>query len=164
MRVWGLLTLLIAESGLSPVATRFGNRTNVATLARAMGEWARLQEIVDEVWPDISFGYSQQIVKYHWAGDGTGTVENVLTVMQAVFSDPEKDVAVAASRLAACLAQAQMRGYADEEGDILEALYIYNWGHTPTKRERKTLTFIANREGYVAALERAREVLTPPPS
>ena len=88
------LACAIAESGLDPRAERWGGSegTRQAREAIAAGDSSRLQEIIDRAWPDISFGYGQRIVRFHYAGDRTPSVPNVLAVRRQVFENPEADL------------------------------------------------------------------------
>ena len=89
-----------------------------------------LQAIIDATWPDISFGRSQRIVKFHWTGDGQPTVANCLAVRQAVFADPARDAREMAVRLAANLRTARQHDLAPVQADeLLGACVVYNAGH-----------------------------------
>ncbi len=147
-----VLALIIAESSLNPRSERWGSRT--AEAVQRLKKGASVQDIIDDVWPDISFGYCQRIVKYHWSGDGAKSEANVLRVREEVFGHPERDILEAASKFAGCL---QLAG-----GDILEGLCVYNFGHVPKPQERQTSDFINNSASYKLALARAREILGRP--
>jgi len=147
----GLLALLIAESALDPYAERWGSETRKAQRLIVIQDWTSLQALINDVQPDISFGMSQRIVKYHWEGNGTHTYQNVLAVRKAVFDDPARDVLEAAKRYAFNLSQVG--------GNILEGLMVYNYGHFASVAERATTTFQAHLASYASALRKAKEIL-----
>src|SRR5690606_34037303 len=109
-----------------------------------------LQAIIDRQWPDISFGYGQRIVLYHYLGDRTSTIENCLAVRAAVFADPDRDLAEMCYRL---------RGHLDDVrgvilppqvgGDeLLAALVSYNLGHLPRSGHTYWRVYAANVSAY----------------
>lgn len=122
LKPWHLLALLRAESGLNQRAERWGGRTTQAKQILAVGNLDELQALINDVWPDISFGYSQRIVLYHDQGDRTPNVANVLAVRAYVFTHPEEDIAAAASRLAGCFRHQSC------DGTALSAFVVYNAG------------------------------------
>lgn len=87
----------------------------------------KLQEIIDSEFPDISFGYGQRIVAYHWLGNGSGSIDNVLRVRDGVFSDHYADILNMATRLRTCRSVAVIAG----AEPIFGALIVYNAGHYP---------------------------------
>lgn len=93
-----MLALIKAESGLNPKAARYG------------------------VWPDVSFGYSQYIVLYHYFGDHTPTQQNIDTVRDYVFSHPDRDLDEAAIKLSMCI------DYYSLDGSVLGGMVAYNAG------------------------------------
>ena len=122
--------------------------------------WWQLQRIIDTEWPDISFGLGQRIVLYHYYGNQEPTVANCLAVRQAVFDYPDEDIRRAAEKYAWCLRTASAGGELLAGDDwLLEAMYIYNWGHSPVQEERQTLAFKVNSPSYKAALIKAKEML-----
>jgi hypothetical protein len=128
-----LLGCMIAESErMDPCAERWGTQTAEAIVAIAARDVAGLQRIIDAVWPDVSFGRGQRIVKFHWAGNGLPTVANCLAVRQAVFDDPARDLKEMALMLASCLKTARQHDLAPVAGDeALGACVVYNAGHWP---------------------------------
>lgn len=117
-----LLALLKAESGLNPLAERWGSATRAAQDAIDRWDWLGLQIIINAQWPDIGFGYSQSIVLYHHLGDRMSSVINCLAVREAVFSDPGRDVGRAALKLAGCFRHWSC------DGTALSAMVVYNAG------------------------------------
>lgn len=155
-----VLACAIAESELNPRAERWGRRTDEARAAIAAGNRTALNGIVGRAWPDISFGYGQRIVKYHYVGDGSRTLENVLSVRQYVFDHPEEDLAKMASFLAQKLAQAAGGDLGPCGGDVLlGALVAYNCGHYPKPGERYWLERSTTVARYRDGLERAKAAL-----
>jgi hypothetical protein len=142
-----LLALLIAESGLNPLAERWGRETLAAKAAIERGDWALLMAIISRAWPDISFGYSQRIVMFHEDGDRSPSINNVLAVRARVFGNPAADINAAGSRLAGCF------GHMTCDGSILSALTVYNAG---TDR-RNDPAWWALWKGNIASYERALE-------
>ena len=157
-----VLACAIAESNLDPRAERWGHFTREARAALSAGDHARLQEIIDRAWPDISFGYGQRVVRYHWIGDRSRRVDNVLSVRQHVFDHPEEDLQQMALWLAGTLRQARTRDLTLVGGDeLLGALVIYNAGHFPAPDEPYWHTHAGNVANYRRALQRAREIESP---
>ena len=113
---------MIAESNLNPYAERWGAATARAKEAIAAGDRRTLQQIIDRYWPDISFGYGQRIVLYHYCGDRSPTVDNCLAVRNSVFQNPMRDVVETAKKLQPLYAV---------YGDMLRSLIVYNAGHWP---------------------------------
>ena len=157
----------IGESGINPRADRWGREPAAAKTAivRLPDADARqtLQEIIDRAWPDVSFGYSQRIVRYHDLGDRSATVDNCLTVRAAVFADPDEDLRALAQRLATHWATAQSLAANDRlpaelgGSSHLGALVIYNAGHLPESGSPWWTTWAGNVASYRAALNRACE-------
>jgi len=155
---------MIAESELEPRAERWGRQTETALSYIQADDMQALQWLLDSVWPDVSFGYSQRIVKYHWAGDKTQTVKNVMAVRQAVFDDPEKDLRQMALHLDWCRTQTEKRPLDRVNGDReLGALVCYNAGHYPSLHSNWWTTYGAHVSRYQAALDQARTELAEPP-
>lgn len=93
-----MLALIGAESGLNPEAEHWG------------------------LWPDISFGYGQRIVLFHYYGDHTNTLQNIYSVRDYVFDHPEEDIRQAASKLAWAI------DYSSLDGSALGGMVAYNAG------------------------------------
>jgi hypothetical protein len=156
------LACAIAESGLDPRAERWGGSegTRQAREAIAAGDTARLQAIADRAWPDISFGYGQRIVRFHYAGDHTASVPNILAVRRHVFEHPEEDLREMAALLQSTLARARRGDLSRCEGDeLLGALIVYNAGHLPAPDASWWDEHPVNFANYRRALERARLLL-----
>lgn len=127
-----LLGCAIAESGLNPRAERWGKSTADAQAAMVAQNWDRLQAIIDVTWPDCSFGYMQHIVKFHYLGDRTQSVENCLNVRGQVFENPLGNLMNGALRLANYLRTAHQQDLTPVDGDeLLMACVIFNAGHVP---------------------------------
>jgi hypothetical protein len=152
-----LLAAVLAESGLNPHAERWGRQTAAARTAITNDDREWLQAIIDDVWPDISFGYGQRIVLYHWLGDGTQSVDNVLAVRAGVFADPAGDLAHMAKMLAECLDQARSGDLSPVQGDeLLGALAVYNGGHLYPPDDPWWQTWAGNIASYRTMLTRLR--------
>jgi hypothetical protein len=153
-----LLALLIAESGLNPMAERWGRETLAAQAAIERGDWSLLMAIISRAWPDVSFGYSQRIVLYHEEGDRSPSLNNCLTVRQAVFANQAADINAAASRLAGCF------GHMTCDGSILSAMTVYNAGSDRRNEPAWWALWKGNIASYERALEQASgyAVVAPP--
>lgn len=157
----GLLGLLIAESALNPRAERWGKDTRHAQILIERLESGsngatlqELQDLIDAQWMDISFGYGQRIVAYHWWGDGTSHVSNVLSVRKAVFGNPNRDILEAAFRFS--------NGWKAATGmdePLIKAMVHYNAGHIPLPNDPWWKRWAGNVASYRAALSRARSIL-----
>lgn len=118
-----LLALLFAESGgLNPRAERWGS-WNLETVWDHINnhDWESLQEIINDAWPDISFGCSQHIVLFHYHGDRTKSWLNVLNVRSHVFANPIENIYEAAKKLSSCFS-------GSKDGSALGAMVVYNAG------------------------------------
>lgn len=151
-----LLALIKAESGLNGKAERYGTNTQ-EFLQRLLwynrgdrSQATELQRLIDEVWPDISFGYSQRIVLYHDYGDRSTALENVLAVRQQVFTNPEEDIQAAASRLA----EAKNRSLDDT---YLGAMVVYNAGSDRRDDSEWMSKYGANVRAYATYIAWAEE-------
>lgn len=154
------LACVIAESGLNPRAERWGSLTSDARTAINQGDLGRLAQIIEEVWPDISFGYSQKIVLYHYLGDRSSSIENCLAVREGVFGDPEGNLRAMAQQLAGCLGTAQAGDLSPVGGDpLLGALVVYNAGHLPPAVSPWWDKWAGNVGSYGRAMAQAREML-----
>ena len=154
-----LVAMARAESGLDPLAERWGTRTGEARRALEAMAWATLAEIIAAAGNDISFGLSQRIVRYHWAGDRSPSIDNILAVRAAVFADPARDLLEAGRWLASHLARARMADLSPVNGDAeLMALVAYNAGHIPAAGAAYWQTRAATVERYRRALVEAREM------
>ena len=150
-----LLAVADAESGFFPYAQRWGSRTREAEQAMNISDYAWLGSIVASEWPDISFGVSQMIVRWHYVGDRTATLGNVLVVRRTVFDNPAEDLRQMAMRLRWHRAYIIANGpdLTPVNGDIdLAAAVAYNAGHYPPTRPY-WLAFSANVRRYREALE-----------
>jgi len=154
------LAAAIAESGLNPLAERWGTRTEDAKAAIAAQDWGTLQAIINDVWADVSFGLSQRIVAFHELGDHSATVANSLAVRAAVLADPAADALAMATRLKGLLSGVQGQDLAPVGGDEqLAALIAYNSGHYPPDASYWT-NYAGNVANYRAALARAGALLS----
>lgn len=154
-----LIACAIAESGLNPYAERWGRETTAARAAIQAGDHEALQAILDRVWPDVSFGYSQRIVLYHDLGDRSRTVANVLAVRDQVFAHPDHELARMATLLASHQANARSADLSRVDGDVeLAALVSYNAGHLPPPASSYWSVYAGNVASYRAAFARAREL------
>lgn len=115
-----------------------------------MGDSDRLAAVIASEWPDISFGLGQRIVLYHYLGDGTPSLRNVLAVREQVFAHPERDILEAARKVAGAWHQSQ---------DYLLALAAYNCGYLPARDDPYWTRYAANVENYRRALDWARGVI-----
>ncbi len=155
-----LLACALAESNLNPRAERWGSQTANALEAIAAGDNARLQAIITSAWADISFGYAQRIVLYHYVGDGSSDVNNVLAVRQHVFDNPDNDLLEAANKLAGNLAAARAADLSQCDGDeLLGALIIYNAGHMHPPGDPWWVDWRGNVNNYRTNLARARSMV-----
>lgn len=151
-----LLAGMIAESGLNPEAERWGMRTVEAQSYITRGDNVLLQALCYDVYPDLGFGFSQRIVLYHYLGDGTASIANVLAVRRLVFANPERDVYEMAAKLADCRQTALMGFLSPVGGDVLlGALVAYNAGHLPGEADSWWVRWAGNVASYRAALAEA---------
>lgn len=148
---WHLAALLKAESGLNPKAERWGGRTSQAKQIIAVGNTDELQALIDDVWPDISFGMSQRIVLYHDQGDRTQSFANCLAVRAYVFNNPADDIQAAARRLAGCFQHPTC------DGTALSAMVVYNAGSDRRSDPEWFNVWGANVAAYQRALEWAEQ-------
>jgi cell wall-associated NlpC family hydrolase len=131
------LTCAIAESGLNPRAERYG------------------------AWPDISFGYGQQIVLYHYLGDRSSTPANIAAVRDSVFADPQGNLNDMCIRLASCLQRVQGVDLSPVNGDpLIGALVVYNAGSWKPAGDPWWNAWAGNVRNYQAAQVKARGMLT----
>lgn len=145
-----LVALLQAESALYRKAERYGMRTN-EFLQHLMwyqhgdhSQEAALQNILYDVWPDVSFSYGQQIVLFHYYGDRTSELQNVLTVRDMVFQNPYTNIADAAMRFASGIERSL-------DGTPLGGMVVYNAGSD----KRNDPAWMSQYGGNVVAYERA---------
>lgn len=130
------LACAIAESDLNPRAERRG------------------------AWPDISFGYGQQIVLYHYLGDHTSSPENIAAVREGVFADPQWNLDDMCKRLASDLQRVQNVDLGPVAGDqLLGALVVYNSGSWHSANDAWWGAWSGNVRNYQRALTQAREML-----
>ena len=155
-----LLAVAQAESEFSPYAERWGVRTMEAIRSLTVLDQYMLTEVLAEVlateWPDVSFGVGQMIVRWHYIGDQTPAVSNVLYVRETVFGDPVEDLRQVALRLRWYRGNVLTAGpdLTPVNGDIdLATAIAYNSGHYPPARPY-WLAFSANVRRYREALER----------
>lgn len=158
----------IAESRLNPYAERWGRLTAEAVAAIEAKDWAALGLIINrvlQVSPDISFGYGQQIVRYHALGNHTETVDNCLLVRAQTFADPAGNLVDMAHRLASYLRTASAKDLTPVDNDpFLGACAIYNHGHwpesdDPAKLAREWAGMKPNLDNYRAGLASAALIL-----
>lgn len=138
----------MAESGRipNPYAERWGRRTYDAAIALNDNNYAYLKAIIVEVWPDISFSYCQQIVLYHYFGDRSSSINNILAVRAHVFENPRENVRDGAKRLANCIERSP-----DEDKSFLAAMSIYNTGSYKAPADSWS-----NRSNYERSFELAK--------
>ena len=146
-----LLALLYAESGLNPYAERWGTWTTAAKENIEQGDRDNLLYVINQVWPDISFGYSQRIVLFHTLGDRNPTVENCLQVRSEVFADPVADMQAAAHRYWAYLRHETC------DGTALSAMIVYNAGSDRRSDPDWNRMWSGNVANYQAALNWAEQ-------
>lgn len=157
-----------AESGqMNEAAERWGTHTADAKLAMANGDRGRLAVIITTAWADVSFGLCQRIVKYHWWGDHTASVDNVLDVRRMSLQDVARDVHEMCTWLASDYDRAETAKGADAEnyaahlGDDRElgALTIYNAGHWPLAEDAYWTTHGGNIDNYRRGLDYADAII-----
>lgn len=115
----------------------------------------KLQEIINDQWPDVSVGYSQRIILFHDEGDRTPSVQNVLNVIQHVFANPKQDIEAAAMRLAGCFQHPTC------DGTIVSALTIFNSGSDRRDDPEWMRVWGRNIAAYEAALREAEKYAVP---
>lgn len=144
----------LAESNLNPRAERFGRETAAAKVALANGDMATLRAIIGRAGNDLSFGVGQRICIYHYYGDRTNSLANVLAVRGYVFSHEAEDIREMCAFLKPRYMAAGSADLSPVGGDrLLMALCAYNAGHPPTPTE----PYWRDRASTVA---RYREMLT----
>lgn len=155
-----LLACLIAESNLDERAERWGRETPIAKDAIERRDFTLLQQVIDRAGLDVSFGLAQRIVRYHWAGDQTMTVVNCLTVRDAVFADPDRDIWEAAKFLAPRYQAAQRADLSPVGGDVeLMALTAYNAGSVRPPGDAYWTKYAGNVASYRQKLTMARSII-----
>jgi hypothetical protein len=149
----------VAESKLNALAERWGTHTVEAQAAILAGDAGALSAIITAAGNDISFGVSQRIVAFHWAGTGELTVPNCLYVRSQAFADPRRDILEMGRRLRSNLTTVERLKPAElmnVGGDTrLGACVIYNAGHWPEGGEPYWKTRQANIQNYRNGLEAA---------
>lgn len=144
-----LLALLMAESsGVNPVAERYGVRTREAIEFINAGRLGELQDLINDQWADISFGPSQHIVLYHYFGDRSSDVVNVLNVRNHVFANTRENIIMAANKLAACWPLSR-------DGSALGAMVAYNAGSDRRWDTAWMARWSANVDSYAYHLTKA---------
>lgn len=147
-----LLALIGAESGYgeyeqgrgpNPYAERWGRETGNARSAIIAKDWQSLQTIINRVWADISFGYSQRIVLYHELGNREKTWDNCVNVRYEVFYNPKADMLAAARRLINCFRHVSCNG------TFISAVTVYNAGSD----RRYDPAWLAVWKGNIASYE-----------
>ncbi|HEX8967637.1 MAG TPA: hypothetical protein VF937_07150 [Chloroflexota bacterium] len=155
-----VLACAMAESGLNPRAERWGTQTRAALAAISSGDHAQLQQIIDSAWADVSFGYGQRIVLYHYAGNRSASVDNVLAVRQQVFDNPDQDLMQLAAYLGPALTRARDADLSPCGGDeLLGALIIYNSGSMHPPGDPWWTTWQQNVRNYTDNLVQARAIV-----
>lgn len=148
-----------AESKLNALAERWGTHTVEAQAAILDGDAGALGAIIAAAGNDISFGVSQRIVAFHWAGDGTLTVPNCLYVRSQAFADPRRDILEMGRRLRSNLTTIEKLKAAElarvDGNPWLGACVIYNAGHWPEAGEPYWQTRQGNIQNYRNGLEAA---------
>lgn len=163
-KTYGLPVKLIAacgkaESNWYRKAQRWGTKTTEAIIAINNMDYEGLQKIVAEVQPDISFGYGQRIVLYHYYGDRTHTVSNCLDVRKHVWDNPTIDIMQMAIHLRNDYERARYADLSPVQGDILlMTLCTYNAGHPPPPTSLYWSQHIGNIQNYRSALEWAQKI------
>lgn len=145
-----LLALLIAESGLNRTAERYGRNTEefkqrlLWLEAGDTSQEVELQRLINDAWADVGFSYGQQIVLFHYAGDRSASLDNVLAVRKDVFANPAVNIQDAANRLASGISRSL-------DGTALGGMVVYNAGSD----RRNDPVWMAIWGGNVAAYELA---------
>lgn len=154
-----LLSCGRAESGWGRLAEHWGWRQDEARALIAADDWGGLAALTADVWPDVSFGYAQFVVAWHYVGDGSASVNNCLAVREYVRAHPDEDIAQMAAKLAYCLEAADREDLSPVGGDReLMALVAYNAGHVPWPGASYWTKFVENVDNYRAALTWARGI------
>lgn len=119
-----------------------------------------LSAILARAGADISFGYGQQIVMYHYFGDRQATLNNVMSVREHVFANPLENLVDCGKRLVANLTRATNDPSLPRLNNdpFLGALVIYNAGSIPTA-ESWWRTWAGNVESYRQTLVLARQLV-----
>lgn len=151
-----LVALLKAESGLNRKAERYGVRTN-EFMQRLLwyqrgdaSQESELQALLFDVWPDVSFSYGQQIVLFHYYGNRTSDLQNVLEVRDLVFQNPYTNIENAAARFANGIERSL-------DGTALGGMVVYNAGSDKRNDPEWMARWGANVAAYEAALTWAEQ-------
>lgn len=158
-----LLACVLAESGRTspnPYAERWGSETQAAKDAIRAGDWNTVRGILARAGADVSFGYGQQILLYHYFGDKTSSLENAMAVRERVFTNPQENLNDCAVRLVSNLNRVQAVDLQPVAGDRhLAALVVYNAGHYPEYPSPWWESWAGNVESYRQCLALADKAI-----
>jgi hypothetical protein len=153
---WRLLLGVIgAEADYNVRAEHWGYRTADAIVALNAGDDAALRSIIASEWPDISFGPGQRIIPYHYYGDQSRTLANILAVRSFVFANPERDILEMSrwlvAKRATILAADRDLNRVNYDLDLATAI-SYNRGSYPYDGSRYWVAYSANVARFQDAL------------
>jgi hypothetical protein len=149
-----------AESSLDPRAERWGKETTEAKQAIAQQDWTALQGIITRAGSDVSFGIGQRVVRFHYTGDRSMTVQNCLAVRQYVFDHEDQDIREMCAFLRPRYQAAQTADLTPVGGDVLlMALCAYNAGHPPLPTESYWVDRAPTVQRYRQKLLEAQTIL-----
>lgn len=123
-------------------------------------DWATLRGIIQRAGADISFGYGQHVILYHYFGNRQSTIENCLAVREHVFDNPEENLIDMCVRLSNNVNRVRNDpGLARVNGDVyLGALIVYNAGSLRTDQAWWN-EWAGNVASYRAAIVRAHQLV-----
>lgn len=149
-----MLGVIGGESDFNLTAERWGTRTQEALIALEAGDHDKLRHILKTEGLDISFGPGQRIIAYHYFGDKSYSLENVLAVRAYVFANPERDILEMAKWLhdkkAAILAGDRDLSRVNGDVDLATAI-SYNHGRYPGIGDSYWRVWRANIQRYQAS-------------
>lgn len=158
--MWYLIGTAIAESNLNPKAERWGAETTRAKQVLATKDWNTLRAVLRNAGADVSFGYGQQILLYHYYGDRTSSLENALAVREHVFNNPEENFLDMSKRLLSYFNRAKNDSnlWIVDNDPYLGGLLIYNSGSIRTDTQWWN-QWARNVDNYRNSLNRAKQIL-----
>ena len=152
---WRLLLGVIgAEADFNLRAEHWGYRTAEAIIALDAGDDDTLRDIIRSEWPDISFGPGQRIIPFHYYGDRSMLLLNVLAVRAYVFANPDRDILEMAKWLVAkrYAIRTAGRDLSRVNGDLdLATAISYNRGSYPYNSSSYWSVYAVNVANYQAS-------------